>query len=321
MKRIRVLPLSHYLPTIKGISNNIFNSSVVYPFYASLKITARCGYNCPFCNMKKHHTPDLSTEDIKKILDNLSRSSILMTSFEGGEPFLRQDIKELLHYARKCKFYLLFTTCAKNLMDLPLHEYAPYIDFFHISIDEGHQNLEMFDLLPKLTKLPTKVSVQTVVTHDSIDALESKIIQCYRAGATMVIIPAAPMDGAKDCFPDITILEKKVMYLYKKYPNTIHTPSGYFDAYKAKKCSAASIIIAPDGHLYYPCHILEQKGPDLRNTDLTTWLQSPQASSLRQTMKTCKRNCGWYQYYSIDSYISAKTVWKSLKPLFLNHKP
>jgi hypothetical protein len=33
---------------------------------------------------------------VKRILDNLSRSSVLMTSFEGGEPLLREDIGELL---------------------------------------------------------------------------------------------------------------------------------------------------------------------------------------------------------------------------------
>ena len=40
--------------------------------------------------MKKDRTKDLGTEEIKAILDNLSRSPVLMTSFEGGEPLLQQ---------------------------------------------------------------------------------------------------------------------------------------------------------------------------------------------------------------------------------------
>jgi MoaA/NifB/PqqE/SkfB family radical SAM enzyme len=257
----------------------------------------------------------MSTDDVKKILDNLSRSPVLLTSFEGGEPLLRDDIEELLKYARQCAFYLLFTTSVKNLTSYPLEKYAPYIDFLHISIDEGHDNLGMFELLPELSKLPTHISVQTVVTQDTLDNLEYKVHQCYTSGTNIVIIPAARMDNAKDCFPDISVLEQKLKMLRKQYPATIHTPSGYFDAYRNQKCSSGSVIIAPDGSLYYPCHILGHKGADLRTTDLSTWLVSCEAKRLRAMMKSCERNCGWYQYYSIDSYTSISTVWDALYPL------
>jgi MoaA/NifB/PqqE/SkfB family radical SAM enzyme len=270
--------------------------------------------------VKKNPVPDLSTEDVKKILDNLSRSSVLMTSFEGGEPLLREDIGELLAYARKCNFYLLFTTSVKNILDYPLNEYCKYIDFLHVSIDEGHNNCELFDLLPQLSKLPSQVSVQTVVTADTIDALESKVEKCYKSGTNIVIIPATPMDNAKDCFPDINLLERKLKTLRKKFPSTIHTPSGYFDAYRNRKCSSASVIIAPDGHLYYPCHILGHKGADLRTTDFNSWLRSQEAKKFRSMMKKCERNCGWYQYYAIDSYTSISSVGDALQPIFIRKK-
>lgn len=313
---MRILPFTYYISTIKGLWNNFVERQAIYPFYASFKITARCHFGCSFCNMKKDRTEDLSTEEIKTILDNLSRSSVLMTSFEGGEPLLRDDIGELLHYARGCKFYLLFTTSARNILDYPMEQYAGYIDFLHVSIDEGHENLEMFDLLPDLVRLQTQVSVQTVVTKDTIDVLEDKVEECYKAGANIVIIPASPMEGAEHCFPDINKLTEKVSYLHKKYPNTIHTPHGYFNAYKKRKCSSASIIIAPDGYLYYPCHIKGTKGPDLRTTDLSIWLRSKEAFKSRQTMKECDSNCGWYQYYSIDSYLSPMSVITALMPTF-----
>ena len=147
---MRILPLTYYFPTIKGLFNNLIRQKSVYPFYASFKLTTRCHFGCRFCNVKKDPVKDLSTEEIKEILKNLSRSSILMTSFEGGEPLLRQDIAELLYFARSCKFYLLFTTSAKNILSYPIKEYARYIDFLHVSIDEGHDNMEMFDILPSL---------------------------------------------------------------------------------------------------------------------------------------------------------------------------
>lgn len=317
---MRILKPSAYIPTIQGLLGNARAREAVFPFYASLKVTSRCHFGCPFCNVKKDPVPDLGTERIKEILDNLSRSSVLMTSFEGGEPLLRDDIGELLRYARTRNFYLLFTTSARNILEYSLDEYARYIDFLHVSIDEGHGNLDMFDILPELTRLPTQVSVQVVVTRDTVSSLEEKIRRCSRAGANVVVIPAAAMENAKDCFPDMNALEKTLMALRNKYPNTMHTPREFFKAYRSGKCSSASVIIAPDGKLFYPCNIKGQKGPDLAEVDLSEWLRSRDAAELRQSMRECTRNCGWYQYYAINSYVSPRSAWEALRPMLLQGK-
>jgi MoaA/NifB/PqqE/SkfB family radical SAM enzyme len=318
---LRIPGVKSYVSAFGGIVRNIIKREAIYPFYASLKLTSRCHFHCPFCNVKQDSVSDMSTEDIIRILDNLSRSTVLMTSFEGGEPLLRKDIGELIQYARKkCNFYLLFTTSVKNLLDYPISEYAHGIDFLHISIDEGHDNLELFDALPQITILGTQVSVQTVVTSKTIDALEDKIKRCYETGANIVVIPAAHIDNTDDFFPDIDELEQKIRLLKKKYPLTIHTPDGYFNAFRNGKCSSASIVISPDGRLYYPCHIIGTKGPDLRTTDLSKWLLSDEAFALRKTMKNCGRNCGWYQYYSIDSYTSIFSVAEAIGPMLLQNR-
>jgi MoaA/NifB/PqqE/SkfB family radical SAM enzyme len=318
---MRLLPIKKYPTTCGGILRNLAARKAIFPFYASFKLTSRCHFGCPFCNVRADLVPDMPTSDIKAILDNLSRSPVLMTSFEGGEPLLRDDIGELLAYAReKCSFYLLFTTSVKNLPGYPLRDYARFIDFLHVSIDEGHNNLELFDALPALTELDTQVSVQTVVTAQTLPALESKVRRCYEAGANIVVIPATHMDKTADFFPDINALERKVRELKKRYPFTIHTPLGYFSAFKKAKCSSASIIIAPDGRLYYPCHILGTKGPDLRTVDLTSWLSTGNARELRQTMRDCARNCGWYQYYSIASYTSVFSVMEAMGPMLFRKK-
>ena len=318
---MRLLPLKHYAPTLAGLARNAMRGEAAFPFYASFKVTARCHFGCPFCNMRQQRVADLSTAEVKAILDNLSRSPVLMTSFEGGEPLLRGDIEELLAYVRECcRFYLLFTTSVKNIADYPLERLARHIDFLHVSIDEGHDNLALFDALPDLVRLPTQVSVQTVVTADTVDALEDKVRRCHGAGANIVIIPAAHMDKTDNMFPDIETLEKKVLALRKKYRFTIHTPQGYFAAFRKGKCSPASVIIAPDGRLFYPCHIRGTKGPDLRTVDLTSWLAGDEARAFRAEMKSCARNCGWYQYYSIDSYTSPFSVMEAMGPMLFQRR-
>ena len=312
---MRLLSPGKYIPTLQGLLSNVVRREAVNPFYASFKLTSRCHFGCPFCNVRKQPVKDMTTDEVKAILENLSRSSVLMTSFEGGEPLLRDDIEELLMFAHKCKFYLLFTTSVKNLNEYPLERYAQYIDFLHVSIDEGHDNLALFDYLPELSKLPLHVSVQTVVTKDTLDNLEWKVKKCFENRSNIVIIPAAHMDKTEDYFPDLDKLESRLLEFRRKYPNTIHTPRGYFKAFRNGKCSPASVIIAPDGYLYYPCHILDKKGPDLRTVDIKNWLTTDEAKERRQIMKQCKRNCGWYQYYAIDSYTSVESVWEALSPV------
>jgi MoaA/NifB/PqqE/SkfB family radical SAM enzyme len=319
---MRILPLTQYLPTVKGLVRNLVRREAVFPLYASFKLTSRCHFGCPFCNVKKEPVRDLSTTEVKAVLDNLSRSPVLMTSFEGGEPLLRDDIAELLRYAReRCRFYLLFTTSVKNILDYPLEDYGRCIDFFHISIDEGHDNLALFGTLPGLVRrLESRVSVQVVVTSQTVGGLEDKVRRCHEAGANIVVIPATHMDKTENFFPDIDGLERTMALLRKKYPFTIHTPQGYFRAYRAGRCSSASIIIAPDGRVYYPCHIKATKGPSLVTADLTEWLLSPEANVLRGQMKSCTRNCGWYQYYSIDSYTSVFSAMQTLAPMLFAKK-
>jgi len=319
---MRVLPLHSYAPTLKGLSYNLFAREAVFPLYASFKLTARCHFGCPFCNVRKDMVPDLETHEVKAILDNLSRSSVLMTSFEGGEPLLRDDIGELLRYAREsCGFYLLFTTSVKDILTYPLEEYGRYIDFFHISIDEGHNNLELFDAVPSLVKrLDAQVSVQVVVTRTTLGSLEDKVKRCHAAGANVVIIPATHMDNTDDVFPDVDELERTVLSLRRNYPLTIHTPQGYFKSFRRARCSTASVIIAPDGRLYYPCHIRGTKGPNLAATDLSGWLTTRDAARLRSAMKSCGRNCGWYQYFAIGSYMSLFSALQTLGPMLLQRK-
>ncbi|MGZ4864674.1 MAG: radical SAM protein [Halobacteriota archaeon] len=312
---MRLLHFKSYFPTYLGLCRNYAARETIFPFYASFKLTSRCLFACPFCNVKKAPNPDLSTSDVKAILDNLSRSSVLLTSFEGGEPLLRKDIGELLRHARQCSFYLLFTTSMKNVFEYPLEEYAQFIDFFHISIDEGHDNMELLSILSRLAELPMQVSVQTVVTTDSIDVLDDKVKRCWEAGVNIVVIPATHMDNAADCFPDIGALEARINSLRRQYRDTIHTPRGYFNAYSERKCSSASIIIAPDGRLYYPCHIRGTKGPDLRTHNLNRWLITENAHNMRQQMQRCERNCGWYQYYAIAPYTSMVDVIEALRPM------
>ena len=182
---MRKLPKKRFLEVAGRILRNKMAKEAIYPFYCSFKLTRRCNFTCSFCNCwhVKNRWTDMPTEDVKAVLDNLARSSVIVCSFEGGDPLVRDDIGELLKYQYQKPWYLLFTTSERDMQArYPMPEYGKYIDFLHISIDEGHKNLDMYDELEEYTKWGSIVTVQIVVTKNDIGALETKIRRCQDAG-------------------------------------------------------------------------------------------------------------------------------------------
>ena len=315
---VRSLPPSKYASTAKHLLQNWVREK--NPFYASLKVTLRCQFTCDFCNIWSSPKYDLSTEDLKKIIRNLGRSSIVMTSFEGGEPLLRRDIEELLIEASKQPFYLMFTTSQRKLLSYPWEKYQKYIDFLEVSIDEGHKNLELFDVLHEINSYDMVVCVQTVVRKQDQNSMEEKVLRCFEAGCKILLMPATTLEGAEDGFPEFEAFEKEVMRLKAKYPRVIITPNSYFKRMKMKKggCSPNSLVIDADGTLYYPCRTLELKSIKMQDNDLMEFINSQSAKEDRHTMANCERQCGWYQYFATAGFTHVSDFWDAFSPYFLD---
>lgn len=206
---MRLLPGRKLMTVGASLARNYLARESIYPFYASFKVTHKCNFRCKFCNVWKEDTPDLTTEEVCKILDDLGESSILVTSFEGGDPLLRDDIDYLLRYARKKPFYLLFTTSERDLKEYPMETYGKYIDFLHVSIDEGHRNLDMLEKLETFNSWGPVLCVQIVVTRRDLDSLEYEVKRCFEAGAKAVIIDS---DGGL-FYPCRVLADKRVNLL------------------------------------------------------------------------------------------------------------
>jgi MoaA/NifB/PqqE/SkfB family radical SAM enzyme len=264
----------------------------------------------------KNPAPELDTEGVKKVLLNLSRSSLFLVSLEGGEPLLREDIGEILEFTEKLPFFILFTTGQRDILDYPWERYTRYIDFLHISIDEGHNNLELFEVLGEMTGYGSIVTVQTVVSRDEIGEMKWKVEKCAKARAKILIMPAVKLDGARDLFPEWSEFRKELLRLKKKYPEVVTTPRGYVINYERGICSSSSIIIDCDGGLFYPCRTLDQKPINLTEIPLMEFLRSGEAELARQKMAECQRNCGWYQYFATDIFTSPLNLYDGIRPYF-----
>lgn len=317
MKR---LPLSRYLQLAGYAMKNFVAREHIYPFYASFKVTHKCSLRCSFCNVWMEDTPDLDTAGVKQVIDNIAQSSIAVLSLEGGDPLVRKDLGEILEYAHQKPFYLFFTTNGHLLDKRPMTEYGKHIDYLHISIDEGHDNLEFFDRLEEFQSYGPEICVQIVVTNDTMDAIEEKVKRIHHVGARTVIMPACHLDGTDDYYPDPSVFKKEILRLKKQYPNTITTPQGFLDNInKPHGCSPSSIIIDSDGGLFYPCRTIGQRLFNFKEGSFNEFLLTQQARQARKDMHNCSRCCGWYQYFATDVFASPWSMISSLKPYFVKN--
>lgn len=312
---MKKLPVSKYLKTARYGFENYISGESVYPFYASFKITHKCSLKCSFCNVWMEDTPDLPKEDVFKVLDELGKSSITVLSLEGGDPLVRKDFKEILEYASKKPFYLFFTTNGHLIEKRPMKEYGKYVDYIHISIDEGHDNLKFFERLKEFQSFGPEICIQIVVTNETLPLIEEKVKNVYESGARTVVMPACHLDGTDDYYPNSANFKEEILRLKKKYPNTITTPRGFLENInKTHGCSTSSIIIDSDGGLFYPCRTIGQRLYNFTEGSFMNYLKTEKAKKARKDMKKCNRSCGWYQYFATDVFASPRSIMSSLKP-------
>lgn len=87
-----------------------------YPLSASIELTERCNLNCVHCyinqpaNSQNAKAREMSTAQIKNVLDQLAQAGTLFLMMTGGEIFLRPDFEEIYLHAKRLGFILtLFT--------------------------------------------------------------------------------------------------------------------------------------------------------------------------------------------------------------------
>jgi MoaA/NifB/PqqE/SkfB family radical SAM enzyme len=81
--------------TVLGLLKSKFTSR---PFYARYHITHRCNYRCSMCGQRTDAAdpPELSTREAAAVADILSSLGVRHAVITGGEPFLREDLADVI---------------------------------------------------------------------------------------------------------------------------------------------------------------------------------------------------------------------------------
>jgi radical SAM protein with 4Fe4S-binding SPASM domain len=82
------------------------------PAVVQIELTNKCNLSCRHCNFIRSDGPDLTTAEVKGIIDQLKEAGTFYLAFTGGEIFTRKDFLEIAEYAKKEGFLLIFMTNA-----------------------------------------------------------------------------------------------------------------------------------------------------------------------------------------------------------------
>jgi AdoMet-dependent heme synthase len=71
------------------------------PLSVQLDLTYRCNERCVHCYLDHDDHGEMTTAEIKHLLDQMAEAGVFILTLSGGEIFLRKDFFELLEYARR----------------------------------------------------------------------------------------------------------------------------------------------------------------------------------------------------------------------------
>jgi radical SAM protein with 4Fe4S-binding SPASM domain len=74
------------------------------PLSAHLDVTYRCNEKCVHCYLDHDDKGEMTTAEVKDVLDQMASTGVLFLTISGGEPFLRRDIFEIIEHARRQTF-------------------------------------------------------------------------------------------------------------------------------------------------------------------------------------------------------------------------
>jgi MoaA/NifB/PqqE/SkfB family radical SAM enzyme len=109
------------------------------PFQCLVQVTNRCNMKCSFCDFWPNGVPssqELTVDDYRRVATGMARVGRFLVSIEGGEPFVRRDLIDIVRVFAERHVPLLYTNgwyvdaaAARDLFGAGLTQVGVSIDF------------------------------------------------------------------------------------------------------------------------------------------------------------------------------------------------
>ncbi len=117
-----------------------------FPLSVLFHNTIKCNLKCSYCSAWKRTVPEMTTEQIKSMLDQLAEMGTRKFSYAGGESLLRDDAGEIISYAGQKG---MFTTLTTNSLLVPERiDQLRDLDLWIVSLDGPNSKHERTKHVP-----------------------------------------------------------------------------------------------------------------------------------------------------------------------------
>lgn len=316
---------------------------------AYLHITNKCNLHCIGCYSRdnaRNKEEGLSLEIINHIIEELKKYSLKNLIISGGEPFLRNDLDEIVKYAKEEIMVekVVIITNGTIIKESVLYNIKPYVDYIAVSIDGFNgenatylRDSGIFNKVIQTIKLikSSGISVNILPTlhKKNIYHIEEyiKLAKSLNVSVSFSLL-TCNFNNLKEC-KDFVPSTSELIYLGKYLSdkigkNDISVENISVEVKRSCEAGKKLISIAANGDVY-PCHMLhvgEFSFGNIVNTYLEEVLNSSNARRFRdlhvddfKECKNCKYRylCGggcranaFYSFYTLfgkDSYCSMYT--------------
>jgi MoaA/NifB/PqqE/SkfB family radical SAM enzyme len=277
------------------------------PIYVHFGITHHCNLSCRMCMVRDNtsNSRELSTTDIKNIFLYLKKQGIIYVSISGGEPFLREDLCQVIGFLRKQGFMVRLLTngtlCTRqNIRELAavgLREVSVSLDTMHPGLQDRICNkpgthekiissLELFsEIIPRSNRL---LMVNTVVSPLNISELPALSRAVKGLGYCISFIPLEENGDnefrfSPDDYSSIDAIYNELINMKRKFGTNIFNTSYFLEMSRrflkrtlvSWGCDAGRqfFSLSPEGglcacHKYPPFLFPAEQGRDSRMLDV-----------------------------------------------------
>ena len=217
-----------------------------FPIYAHFAVTHRCNLRCRMCNIWREadRESEVTVERVRVIADVLRRLGVVSVSLGGAEPFVREDLPEIVRVLKGRGLGVRVLTNAVAVTQEQIQRVADAgLDEISVSLDTLDPDVQAHicnrpDVWPQIVRnlcafsaaLPRRgkvLLINTVVSRYNVHELPRLLEFAQAVGYYVSFVPLhlAAQDGEHDrferCAPEMAIGQDEAMALAQAYNRLI----------------------------------------------------------------------------------------------------
>ena len=288
--------IKNWIRCVKNFALNKFTNRKV-PFSAQIELTLRCNAKCSFCSIPTIPnvltSNEMSTKQVKAIIDQIASLGVNSLSFTGGEPTLREDLPELIYHTGIEHDFMNGIATNGYLMPKLFNQNGKLegLDYILLSLDypikELHnrrRGINTFDRVMETIRLANsrgiKVILSTVVMRDNLQLLDKICELAEKSNCSIELFPCENIirkfrghtfviQEIHKLIPSLSEWAEVILSLRKRFKNVLTDPlsieivrrggfGGFPDYFQnTLRCHVAEayLFVRSDGYIDYPCKI------------------------------------------------------------------